>query len=189
MATTRGGTVWLTGLPAAGKSTIACALHDLLLEQGLRCYVLDGDDLRGGLNADLGFTREDRAENVRRLGEVAILLAHFGHLAIVSAISPYEAARAAVRNRHRRMGTPFMEVYVATPLEVCEARDPKGHYARARRGELVAFTGISDPYEPPPSPELRLETEGMPRETALQLLCAMRHSQLVTLSDDRDDLL
>ena len=107
MATTRGGTVWLTGLPAAGKSTIACALHDLLLEQGLRCYVLDGDDLRGGLNADLGFTREDRAENVRRLGEVAILLAHFGHLAIVSAISPYEAAHRGCPQPPSAYGYPF----------------------------------------------------------------------------------
>jgi adenylyl-sulfate kinase len=166
---TRGGTVWLTGLSGAGKTTVACALHDLLLEKGLRSYNLDGDDLREGLNADLGFEEQDRVENVRRLGEVAALLARFGHLSIVSAISPYAAGRKAVRDRHQSLSVTFVEVYVATPLEVCEARDPKGLYARARRGELASFTGTSAPYEPPESPELVLTTTGTPEQAALEV--------------------
>ena len=157
---TCGGTVWFTGLPGAGKTTVAKALHDMLLERGLVSYLLDGEALRDGLNADLGFSQRDRAENVRRLGEVAILLARFGHLSIVSAISPYAASRKAVRERHLELAVGFVEVYVATPLEVCEARDPKGLYARARKGELLSFTGISQSYEPPEAPEALVEHRG-----------------------------
>ena len=116
------------GSSAAGKTTVSHALHDLLQEEGLRPYCLDGDDLREGLNLDLGFEEHDRAENVRRLGEVAILLASYGHLSIVSAISPYVAGRKAVRDRHESLGVIFLEIYVATPLEVCDACDPKGLY-------------------------------------------------------------
>jgi len=178
--TTKGGTVWFTGLSGAGKSTVAQALHDLLEERGLRSYLLDGDDLREGLNSDLSFDRRDRTENVRRLGEVAILFARVGHLSIVTAISPYAAGREAVRQRHLAVAVPFVEVFVATPLEVCEARDPKGLYARARRGELASFTGISHPYEKPASPELVLRTKGTPEEAALEVLTVLEAVALVT---------
>jgi bifunctional enzyme CysN/CysC len=177
--TTPGGTVWLTGLSGAGKTTISHLLQDLLLERGLRAYPLDGDDLRKGLNADLGFSEADRTENVRRLGEVAVLLAGFGHLSIVSAISPYAAGRDAVRARHVAVGVRFVEVYVATPLEVCEERDPKGLYARARRGELASFTGKTAPYEPPESPELVLSTTGTPEQAALEVYLVAEAAGLV----------
>ena len=180
MLTTCGGTVWLTGLPSAGKTTVAQALHDLLLERGLRSCSLDGDVLREGLNADLGFDESDRIENVRRLGEVAILLARLGHLSIVSAISPYAAGRKLVRERHLAMAVAFVEVYVATPLEVCEARDPKGLYARARRGEVLSFTGISHPYEVPESPELSLQTTGSPEQAAIEVFALMQAAALVS---------
>ena len=171
--TTSGGTVWFTGLPSAGKSTVAQALHDLLAERGLRSYLLDGDDLREGLNADLSYDEADRIENVRRLGEVAILFARFGLLSLVSAISPYSAGRKAVRERHLAVPVSFVEIYVATPLEVCEARDPKGLYARARRGELASFTGVSHPYEKPVSPELVLRTMGTPEQAAREVFCVL----------------
>jgi bifunctional enzyme CysN/CysC len=177
--TTSGGTVWFTGLPGAGKSTLARALHDLLSARGLPSCVLDGDALREGLNVDLGFEESDRVENVRRLGEVAILLARLGHVSIVSAISPYAAGRKAVRERHLAMAVAFVEVYVATPLEVCEARDPKGLYARARRGEVPSFTGISAPYEPPESPEISLQTKGSPEQAALEVFSVMQTAALV----------
>jgi len=180
MLTTGGGTVWLTGLPSAGKTTIAEVLEQLLVARGLRPYLLDGDDLREGLNADLGFGEDDRVENVRRLGEVAILLTRLGHLSIVSAISPYAAGRRAVRERHSSLGLLFLEVYVSTPLAVCEARDPKGLYARARLGELESFTGISAPYEAPEAPELSLPNEGTPEEAALEALAAMTAASLVS---------
>jgi bifunctional enzyme CysN/CysC len=121
--------------------------------------LLDGDLLRSGLNADLGFSDEDRNESVRRAGEVALLLASAGTLAIVSLVSPLRAARDEVRRRHELAGVPFLEVFVAAPLEVCEARDPKGLYARARRGEVAAMTGIDSPYEPPRNPEVTLHSE------------------------------
>jgi adenylyl-sulfate kinase len=179
-APARGGTVWLTGLPSAGKTTIAQALaHLLLAERGLRAYLLDGDDLREGLNADLGFGEDDRDENVRRLGEVAILLARLGHLSVVSAISPYAKSRRAVRERHDTLGVRFVEVYVSTPLEVCEARDAKGLYVKARRGELPLFTGISAPYEAPESPELSLANAGSPEEAAREVFTAISDAGLV----------
>jgi len=177
---TRGGTLWLTGLPSAGKTTIGAALEQLLIERGLQAYLLDGDDLREGLNADLGFDEADRSENVRRLGEVAILLTRLGHLSIVSAISPYAASRNAVRQRHVSLGLSFLEVYVSTPLEVCESRDPKGMYARARSGELGSFTGISAPYEEPEAPDLSLANEGSAGEAALEALAAMEAAGLVS---------
>lgn len=155
-----GATVWLTGLSGAGKSTIAGHLLERLQLGGTRALVLDGDDLREGLNADLGFSEADRAENVRRVGEVALLFARHGFVVLVPVISPYAAGRDAVRARHGALGTPFVEVHVATPLEVCEARDPKGLYVKARAGLIDRFTGVSDPYEPPAAPEVRLETEG-----------------------------
>jgi len=151
-----GVTVWLTGLPASGKSTIAVALEHALLERGRAAYLLDGDNLRHGLNGDLAFSASDRAENVRRTGEVARLFADAGLVALVSLVSPYAADRARARALHEREGLRFLEVYVNTPLEECERRDPKGLYAKARAGELPGFTGIDDPYEAPEQPELEL---------------------------------
>lgn len=168
---TRGGTVWLTGLSASGKSTVACELERLLVARGIPAYRLDGDNLRHGLNADLGFTPEDRAENVRRVGAVAQLLADAGTVAIASLISPYRADRDRIRAEHEKAGLPFLEVFVDTPVEVCEQRDPKGMYAKARAGEIAEFTGISAPYEAPQRPELVLRpADGEPAEQALVVL-------------------
>ena len=151
-----GGTVWFTGLPASGKSTIAAELEARLLAAGRSAYVLDGDNLRHGLNGDLGFSAADRAENVRRVGHVARLLADAGVVALVPLISPYRADRDLVRTLHAEAGLPFLEVFVDTPIELCEQRDPKGLYKKARAGEITGFTGIDDPYEAPVSPELVL---------------------------------
>jgi bifunctional enzyme CysN/CysC len=156
---TRGATVWLTGLSGSGKSTVAVAAERALVQAGRPAYVLDGDNLRHGLNADLGFSAADRAENVRRVGHVASLLADAGVVALVPLVSPYRADRDLVRALHVDAGLPFVEVFVDTPLELCEQRDPKGLYKKARAGELTGFTGIDDPYEPPASPELVLRPE------------------------------
>ncbi len=152
----RGATVWFTGLPASGKSTIAGLVEQRLVEAGVTAYRLDGDDLRTGLNAGLGFSAEDRAENVRRTAHAARLLADAGVVVLVSLVSPFAADRAAARAIHAGDGLDFLEVWVDTPLEECERRDPKGLYARARSGEIPRFTGISDPYEAPEDHELRL---------------------------------
>lgn len=151
-----GSTVWLTGLSGSGKSTIAVALERRLVLAGRPAFRLDGDNLRHGLNADLGFSSADRDENVRRAGEVAAILAEAGVVAIVPLISPYRAARDRARAVHEARGVPFFEVFVDTPIEVCEERDPKGLYTKARAGELPGFTGIDDPYEAPVSPDLVL---------------------------------
>lgn len=156
---TRGGTVWLTGLSASGKSTIAAELERSLIDDGRPAYLLDGDNIRLGLNADLGFSAEDRAENVRRVGEVARLFADSGAVAIVALISPYRADRDRVRASHDEAGLSFHEVFVDTPIEVCESRDPKGLYERARKGEIPGFTGISAPYESPRRPDLVLRPD------------------------------
>ncbi len=151
-----GATVWLTGLSGSGKSTVAVALEAELIEAGRPAYLLDGDNLRHGLNGDLGFSSEDRDENVRRTAHVARLFADAGLVAIVPLISPYRAARELARRLHDAAGLRFVEVFVDTPLEVCEGRDPKGLYAKARAGQLTGMTGIDDPYEPPTAPELHL---------------------------------
>ncbi len=153
-----GATVWFTGLPASGKSTIAAEVARRLRDRGVPAYVLDGDALRRGLNRDLGYSVEDRRENVRRVAEVARLFADAGVVSLVPVISPYAAGRAESRAIHEDGGTPFAEVYVNTPLSECERRDPKGLYARARRGEIVGLTGVDDPYEPPDRPDLELVT-------------------------------
>lgn len=153
----RGATVWFTGLPASGKSTIAAALEERLVAAGRSAYLLDGDNLRHGLNGNLGFGPEARAENVRRAAHAARLFADAGTIALVSLVSPYAADRAAARALHEADGLDFLEVFVATPLAECERRDPKGLYARARRGELEGMTGVDDPYEPPEAAELVLD--------------------------------
>jgi bifunctional enzyme CysN/CysC len=161
-----GATVWLTGLSGSGKSTVAAALGARLAARGLLAYTLDGDNLRHGLNGDLGFSAEDRAENVRRVAEVARLFADAGVVAIAPVISPYRAGREHARALHEQAGLPFVEVFVDAPLDVCEARDPKGLYAKARAGELTGFTGVDDPYEPPLAPDLVLETASTSAEDA-----------------------
>jgi bifunctional enzyme CysN/CysC len=168
-----GATVWLTGLSGSGKSTIAMALERALVEAGRAAYVLDGDNVRHGLNADLGFSAEDRAENVRRVGHVAALFADAGVVAIVPVISPYRAGRDAVRAVHAGRGLPFVEVWVATPLAVCEARDTKGLYARARAGEITGMTGIDDPYEAPERPELTVPTPDVAVVEAVRRIVAL----------------
>jgi adenylyl-sulfate kinase len=167
-----GATVWLTGLSGSGKSTVAAALEHQLVGAGVLAYMLDGDNLRHGLNGDLGFGAEDRAENVRRAGEVAQLFADAGVIAIVPLISPYAADRDRVRARHEESGLRFFEVFVDTPLEVCERRDPKGLYVKARAGELPGFTGIDDPYETPTRPDLRLDP-GIDPDGAARQIAAM----------------
>ena len=152
----RGKTVWLTGLSGAGKSSVAVLVEQKLLEKGVPAYVLDGDNLRHGLNADLGFSMADRSENLRRLAHVATLLADSGHIVLVPVISPLEEHRAMARNVHAEAGFDFIEVFCDTPLEDCERRDPKGLYAKARAGEITHFTGIDSPYQRPKTPDLRL---------------------------------
>ena len=171
----RGATVWLTGLSGSGKSTVAVALEGLLVTGGQPAYRLDGDNLRHGLNADLGFSTADRDENVRRAGEVAVLLGDAGVVALVPLISPYRAGREQARAAHDAAGVPFVEVFVDTPIELCEQRDPKGLYAKARAGEITGFTGIDDPYEAPLEPELRLTPDdGDPVAQATAVLEVLR---------------
>ena len=152
-----GMTVWLTGLSGSGKSTIAYAVEERLVADGRAAYVLDGDNLRHGINADLGFSKEDRSENIRRVGEIARLMADAGLVVLVPVISPYRADRDEVRKKHETIGLRFLEVFVDTPLMVCEERDPTGLYARARAGEISGMTGIDDPYEPPLDPAVRVD--------------------------------
>jgi len=167
--------VWFTGLSGSGKSTVAVEVEQRLVSAGRAAYLLDGDNLRHGLNGDLGFSAADRDENVRRVGEVATLFADAGLVALVPLVSPYRAARDSVRSRVASTGLTFLEVFVDTPLEECEARDPKGLYARARAGELTGMTGIDDPYEPPSAPELVLRpTDGDAASQAAMVIASMR---------------
>ncbi len=165
----RGATLWLTGLSGSGKSTIAVAAEGALIERGHMAYVLDGDNVRHSLNKDLGFSPEDRTENIRRIGEVAKLFTDAGTLVFTSFISPYRADRDAVRELFAAGN--FIEVYVAATLETCEQRDVKGLYQKARKGEIPEFTGISAPYEEPERPELVLDTNRQSvQESVAQLL-------------------
>lgn len=154
-----GVTVWFTGLSGSGKSTIANEVGRLLVASGRACYLLDGDNLRHGLNGDLGFDASSREENVRRTGEVARLMADAGLAVLSPLISPYRAGREWVRAVHTSAALPFFEVYVDTPISMCEQRDPKGLYRQARAGEITGFTGIDDPYEPPEYPDLVLHPD------------------------------
>jgi adenylyl-sulfate kinase len=155
----RGATIWITGLPSAGKSTLGTAVEERLVALGRGAYLLDGDDLRRGLCGDLGFARADREENVRRVGELARLLADSGTVAIAAVVSPYAQMREHVRERHEADGLAFFEVFVDTPVKLCAERDPKGLYARAYAGQLDGFTGVDDPYQPPREPDLRITPE------------------------------
>jgi len=166
----RGATVWLTGLSGSGKSTIAVAAEKALLDRGRHAYVLDGDNIRHGLNKNLGFSPEDRTENIRRIGEVAKLFTDAGLVVFTSFISPYRADRDLVRALHDE--GRFVEVHVAASVDTCESRDVKGLYKKARAGEIKEFTGISAPYEAPNKPELVIDTNGEPVEKSVERLVA-----------------
>ncbi len=169
-----GATIWFTGLSGSGKSTVAAAVERLLVTGGQVASMLDGDNVRHGLNGDLGFSDDDRAENVRRVGEVARLLSDAGLVAVAPLISPFADGRAAARAAHEAIGLRFVEVFVDTPIEECERRDPKGLYAKARRGELTGFTGIDSPYERPEAPDLRLTpADGDPQAQADKVLALL----------------
>ncbi|MFM7746231.1 MAG: adenylyl-sulfate kinase [Actinomycetota bacterium] len=171
-----GATIWMTGLSGSGKSTIANEAARMLFDAGANAYVLDGDNLRHGLNADLGFSDDDRAENVRRFGEVALTLADAGLIVLAPVISPFAAGRNAVRRRHHDVGVPFAEVFVATPVGECAERDPKGLYAKQQKGELTGLTGVDAPYEAPESPELLLVTSNRSvNDCAAELVSALSH--------------
>lgn len=153
----RGATLWLTGLSGSGKSTLATAVEQRLVTEGRAAYRLDGDNLRTGLNGDLGFSRAAREENCRRVAEVACLFADAGLVAVVAIISPYAISRLLARRLHEEANLPFIEVYMAADARHCAMRDPKGLYAKANAGDLNSFTGIDDPYEVPEAPEVKIE--------------------------------
>ncbi|MDX6312433.1 MAG: adenylylsulfate kinase [Streptomyces sp.] len=171
--TDQGATVWLTGLPSAGKTTIAYALAERLRGDGHRVEVLDGDEIREFLSSGLGFTREDRHTNVQRIGFVAELLASNGVKVLVPVIAPYADSREAVRKRHQAQGTTYLEVHVATPVDVCSVRDVKGLYAKQAAGEISGLTGVDDPYEAPETPDLRLQTQDHTVEDSAAVLTAL----------------
>jgi adenylylsulfate kinase len=177
----KGATIWFTGLSGSGKSTIAFTLEHALVQRGRLAYVLDGDNIRHGLNKNLGFSAADREENIRRIGEVAKLFADSGVITMTSFISPYRKDRDTVRALHAEGKLPFIEVHVNTPIETCEQRDPKGLYKKARAGQLKGFTGIDDPYEAPLHPELTLDATGTsPQEAAAQLIDYLRKQGLIS---------
>ncbi|MEQ8952881.1 MAG: adenylyl-sulfate kinase [Pseudomonadales bacterium] len=166
----KGATLWFTGLSGSGKSTVAVALEQALFEKEHLCYRLDGDNIRHGINKNLGFSAEDRAENIRRIGEIAKLFCDTGVIALSSFVSPYREDRDLVRKLHEEAGIPFIEVFMKTSLEEAEKRDPKGLYKLARAGEIKNFTGIDDPYEEPVNPEIVLDTEQLSLEQEVELL-------------------
>lgn len=155
----KGATVWLTGLSGSGKSTVSVALEQMMFKKGYLIYRLDGDNIRFGLNSNLGFSAADRKENIRRISEVAKLMGDIGVISTSAFISPYIEDRTIARQIHDKAGIPFVEVHVDVPLEVAEKRDPKGLYKKARKGEIKNFTGIDDPYEAPVKPEVKIDTD------------------------------
>ena len=164
--------LWFTGLSGSGKSTVANALEGALFERGRHTYLLDGDNVRHGLNKDLGFSAQDRVENIRRIGEVAKLFVDAGLVVMTAFISPYQSDRELVRELMEQ--GEFLEVFVNTPLEVCEERDPKGLYKKARAGEIKNFTGIDDPYEAPEKPEITVHTtDETPQESAANIIAEL----------------
>ena len=168
-----GATLWFTGLSGSGKSTIAAAVERSLLEQGIAAYRLDGDNIRHGLNRDLGFEPKDRAENIRRICEVARLFTDATLVTLVSFISPYRADRDAARHLHEEAKLPFAEIHIDCPLAEAEKRDPKGLYRKARAGQITGFTGIDAPYEPPLKPELKINTAEVSVAEAVEAVEAM----------------
>ena len=178
----RGAAVWFTGMSGSGKSTLAVALEHHLHHAGRLCYRLDGDNIRHGLCANLGFSAEDRDENIRRIGEVAKLFADTGCITLCSFVSPYRAARAAVRKLHEDAGLAFIEVFVDCPIEVLEQRDPKGLYKKARAGEITNMTGLSEahPFEKPQQPDLHLRTdENTVEQSVVKLVALLRERGVV----------
>ena len=166
----KGATLWFTGLSGSGKSTVAVALEEALFERGHLCYRLDGDNIRLGINKNLGFSAEDRTENIRRIGEIAKLFVDASVIALTSFISPYRDDRDQVRTLHAESDMPFIEVFVDCALEEAEKRDPKGLYKKARAGEIKNFTGIDDPYEAPSNPEIHLHTDQMTLAEEVEIL-------------------
>lgn len=166
----KGATIWFTGLSGSGKSTVAVALEKVLFQRGHLAYRLDGDNVRLGINKNLGFSAEDRAENIRRIGEISKLFVDAGVIVLSSFVSPYRADRDMVRALHADGGMDFIEVYVEVPLAEAEKRDPKGLYKKARAGLIKNFTGIDDPYEAPAAPELVLHTHEMSLEAEVEAL-------------------
>jgi adenylylsulfate kinase len=180
----QGATLWFTGLSGSGKSTIAFTLEHALVQQGRLAYVLDGDNIRHGLNKNLDFTAADREENIRRIGEVAKLFADAGVIILASFISPYRKDRDLVRALHVSANLPFFEIYLNTPVETCEQRDPKGLYKKAREavknGKGMGFTGVDDPYEAPLKPDLTLDATGTsPQDAAVQLIAFLAEQGIV----------
>ena len=173
----KGATLWFTGLSGSGKSTVAVALEQVLLQRSKLAYRLDGDNVRLGINKNLGFSAEDRTENIRRIGEIAKLFVDTGVIVLSSFVSPYRADRDLVRKLHEDAGMDFIEVYVDVPLEEAEKRDPKGLYKKARAGEIKNFTGISDPYEAPLNPELVLNTHEMSLQEEVETLLNLLESR------------
>lgn len=180
----KGATLWFTGLSGSGKSTLAFTLEHALVERGRLAYVLDGDNIRHGLNCNLGFSAADREENIRRIGEVAKLFADTGVISLASFISPYRKDRDRVRQIHLQAGLPFIEIMVDVPIAVCETRDPKGLYKKARAaladGKGIGFTGIDDPYEAPLAPEIVIRNDlGTPQQAAAQVMVYMESQGLL----------
>jgi adenylylsulfate kinase len=169
----KGATLWFTGLSGSGKSTVAVALEQALAARGNLTYRLDGDNIRLGINKNLGFSAEDRTENIRRIGEISKLFVDVGIITLSSFVSPYRADRDLVRELHEEAGMQFIEVHVDVPLDVAESRDPKGLYKKARAGEIPNFTGISDPYEAPLTPEVLLNSHEMSLEEEVNVLLAL----------------
>lgn len=174
-----GGTVWFTGLSGSGKSTAAVALEKALIDSGRLCYRLDGDNVRLGINKNLGFTAEDRSENIRRIGEVAKLFVDTGVIVLCSFISPYRADRNMVRELHEAADMKFLEVHVDVPLGVAESRDPKGLYKKARAGEIKNFTGIDSPYEQPIKPDLVLPSHQLELDEQVAYLMGLLQEKAV----------
>jgi adenylylsulfate kinase len=166
----QGATLWFTGLSGSGKSTVAVALESALFARGHLCYRLDGDNIRLGINKNLGFSEEDRAENIRRIGEISKLFVDTGIISLSSFVSPYRRDRDNVRKLHEEAGMPFIEIYLDVPLSVAEDRDPKGLYKKARAGEIKNFTGIDDPYEAPEKAEIVLKSHEMSLEEEVDVL-------------------
>ncbi|MCX2794498.1 adenylyl-sulfate kinase [Microbulbifer thermotolerans] len=173
----KGVTLWFTGLSGSGKSTIAVAVEKALAARGVLSYRLDGDNIRLGINSNLGFSAEDRKENIRRVGEISKLFADSGVVVLSSFISPYREDREMVRRMHEEGNLPYLEVFVDCALEEAESRDPKGLYKKARAGEIRGFTGIDDPYEAPLSPELHLRTDRMSLEEEVETVISSLQAQ------------